>query len=447
MKEAPVLILIVTFNKKDYVADLLKSLADIDYGTYDIVVVDNASSDGTAEYIEEQFPSVQIIKNPENTGGSGGFNTGLSYAFTQEKYKYYWLLDNDVVVSRDALSELVRVLEEHGDIAVAGSQMCQLDNPAVTNEIGAYVDFYGGRLVLNRHLTRRCNNEKGLYYVDYVAAASMLVRADVAKVAGLWEDFFIHFDDVDWCLRIKQGGHKIVGVAESVIWHLSAAEKPVTWQHYYDARNMLYVLKAHSCPHNVSRFARRKCLQAVVMELRGLTHVAEIILDAADDFLAGKKGKKIFNFPASVDVETLKKTHPADKVFVCQSEWFDLRKFPFEGGYADSIKDVMLPHYLSDARWFWRAENPQKVTAFNKLQRGVLVLAGLMGYRKYKRAYVDIHAMPFDASFLALELVVMSNDQKWIIPRDKHSVWKSLSMTIKRSMKLYVRFMFTHQLQ
>ncbi len=437
-----VLIIIVTFNKRDYVVNLLESLRTIDYRNYDIVVVDNASSDGTVELLTRNYPDIKIIAKDINDGGSGGFNAGLNYAFAQSGYKYYWLLDNDVVVSKDALSALVRVLEEHGDIAVAGSQMCQLDNPAVTNEIGAYVDLCGGRLVLNRHLTRRCNNESGLYYVDYVAAASMLVRADVARTAGLWEDFFIHFDDVDWCLRIKQSGHKIVGVAESVIWHLSAAEKPVTWQHYYDTRNMLYVLKTHSCPRNVARFARRKCLQAVVKELRGLTHVAEIILDAVDDFLAGEKGKKIFHFPVAVDVETLKKTHPEDKVFVCQSEWFDLRKFPFEDRYAGSIKDVMLPHYLTDARWFWRTENPQKIIAFNILRRGLLVLAGLMGYRKYKRAYVNIHIMPFDASFLSRELVVMSNDQKWIIPRDKHSVWKSLSRIIKRSMKLYVRFLF-----
>jgi GT2 family glycosyltransferase len=82
----------------------------------------------------------------------------------------------------------------------------------------------------------------GIFDVDYVAAASLLIRAEVAKKAGLWEDFFIHFDDVDWCLRIKEMGHRVVCVADSVIWHLSAAQKPITWARYYDVRNMLFLL-------------------------------------------------------------------------------------------------------------------------------------------------------------------------------------------------------------
>jgi GT2 family glycosyltransferase len=246
VKEPSVLIIIVTFNKKEYVVNLLKSLREIEYKNHDDIVIDNASTDGTAEYLKEHFPSVTVIRNNENRGGSGGFNTGLSYAFEREKYKYYWLLDNDVVVSKDALGKLVKTLDENSDIAIAGSQMCQLDNPEVTNEIGAYVDFRKGHLVLNRHVTRKKNNSTGIFDVDYIAAASLLVRADVAKNAGLWEDFFIHFDDVDWCLRIKKMGYRVVGVAESVIWHLSAAEKPITWQQYYDVRNMLFLLDKHA---------------------------------------------------------------------------------------------------------------------------------------------------------------------------------------------------------
>jgi len=169
--EPAVLIIIVTYNKKEYISNLLDSLRDIDYKNHDIVVIDNASTDGTESHLKENFPEVTVIRNRENTGGSGGFNTGLSYAFEKEKYKYYWLLDNDVVVSKDSLRILVNTLDDNSDIAVAGSQMCQLDNPGVTNEIGAFVNFRRGGLVLNRHLTRRANNSTGIFDVDYIAAA------------------------------------------------------------------------------------------------------------------------------------------------------------------------------------------------------------------------------------------------------------------------------------
>lgn len=433
------LIIIVTFNKKEYVASLLKSIREMDYSNYDVVVVDNASTDRTAEYIKENFPHVGVIANAVNTGGSGGFSTGLAYAFGQEGYQYYWLLDNDVVVAQDSLKTLVNVLESDRHCAVAGSQMCQLDNPEVTNEIGAFVDFHRGGLILNRHLTRRRNNGKGMFYVDYVAAASMLVRAEVAKRAGLWEDFFLHFDDVDWCLRIKEMGYRVAGVADSVIWHLSAAEKPITWQQYYDVRNMLYLLDKHASKRSVARFGRRKCLQAIFTELRGLSPVAEIILDAIDDYVRGKKGGKEFHLPKNVDERDVRKTHPPKDVFVCQNEWFDLKKFPFEEGYQESIKEMMIAFYLIDAYKYWTNLKSPPLVKYNKLHRVLLLILGLIGYRKYSRAYVDIRTMPFLASMLSKELVVKINEINWIIKRDKLSVWRNLRVILLRSLKCFIK--------
>ncbi|MFA5719308.1 MAG: glycosyltransferase, partial [Desulfobulbaceae bacterium] len=120
-----VLVIIVTWNKKAYVVDLLQSLQRLSYPAerLDVVVVDNASSDGTAEVLNRDFPGVHVIENSENLGGTGGFNTGLRYAFAQPegKYDYLWLLDNDVQVHRNALTELVTLLESEQDAAVAGS--------------------------------------------------------------------------------------------------------------------------------------------------------------------------------------------------------------------------------------------------------------------------------------------------------------------------------------
>ncbi len=440
MEEPKILVIAVTFNKKEYVANLLKSLKEIDYKNFVVVVVDNASTDGTAEYLEGHFPDIIVIKNSENTGGSGGFNTGLEYAFEQEGYEYYWLLDNDVVVSKDAIKHLVTTLQKDKDIAIAGSQMCQLDNPEVTNEVGAYVDFHNGHLVLNRHLTRKRNNAAGIFDVDYVAAASMLVRADVAKKAGLWEDFFIHFDDVDWCLRIKKMGYKIVGVAESVIWHLSAAEKPITWQQYYDARNMLYLLRTHGTKKDVARFLRRKCLQAIHSEFKGLTPVAKLILDAIEDFLRGKKGKKVFNLPKNIDDKTLKATHPEKDGLIVQNEWFDLKRFPLEDEYMKSINAIMIPHYLTDAMCYWKRLKKIPILRLNKFEKLLFLFAGLMGYRKYKRAYVDIRCIPY-ITILSNELVVRINDNNWLIKRDRRNVWRNLFYVLTRSIRYYVRFL------
>ncbi len=313
-----ILIIIVTWNKKDYVLNLLGSLDSLSYPreALEVVVVDNASEDGTVEALKQQYPHVNLLCNEENLGGTGGFNTGLAWAFQQAegRYQYLWLLDNDVLVHRDALSELVDVLEQQADIAVAGSTMMQLDYPWRINEMGAYVDRGLGQLMLNRHLEEiqpwqgRPVNEllqttadlsKQLMHcqpymdVDYVAAASLLIRADVAKQAGLWRDYFIHFDDVEWCLRIRDMRHRVVVSAKSLIWHLSAAAKVPTWVLYYDNRNILDMLKMHGASpahlHNVKTYILKK---AVYYHLIGKSDLAQLHHDAVDDFNSNQLGKK-----------------------------------------------------------------------------------------------------------------------------------------------------------
>ena len=133
MRAAKILIIIVTWNKQDYVINLLNSLKHIQYPleNLDILVVDNASNDDTVKLIRQKFPTVKLICNSENLGGTGGFNTGLAWAFEQaeDTYEYLWLLDNDVVVHENALQELLNTLDQNPDAAIADSTMMQLDYP------------------------------------------------------------------------------------------------------------------------------------------------------------------------------------------------------------------------------------------------------------------------------------------------------------------------------
>lgn len=313
-----VLVIIVTWNKKRFVLDLLKSLDALDYpsDTIDVLVVDNASNDGTAEAIASKFADVHIVRNERNLGGSGGFNTGLSWAFQQsdKHYKYLWLLDNDVLVHHKALSELVAILERKEDVAVAGSTMMQMDFPWRINEMGGFVDRGSGALILNRHMEEvpgwrgRPLNEllagecdltghlmgcRPYMDTDYVAAASLLVRADVAKEAGLWKDLFIHFDDVEWCLRIGRMGWRVVASARSIIWHLSAVAKVPTWVLYYDNRNVLYLLEEHGAdPAAIRRIMRRILIKSVYYSIIGKPDLGRLHVESVQDFLAGRTGKK-----------------------------------------------------------------------------------------------------------------------------------------------------------
>lgn len=323
MKSARVLIIIVTWNKENYVMNLLQSIKTLIYDKQhiNILLVDNASTDATVATVSKEYPDVTILCNEENLGGTGGFNTGLQWAADQSdgKYDYLWLLDNDVLVNRYALTELVELLEKNRDAAIAGASMMQLDYPWRINEIGSYYSRQKGTLIFNFHCVtvdrwKGCPIEdlldapcdlsdfipdfKSYIDVDYVAAAALLVRADVAKKAGLWSDFFIHFDDVEWCLRIASMGYRVLVSCRALIWHVSAAAKIPTWVLYYDSRNALEVMKKYG-KHKTAldRAFNVELKRAFYYALIGRMELARILIDAVDDFSNGIGGKKDIQLP------------------------------------------------------------------------------------------------------------------------------------------------------
>jgi GT2 family glycosyltransferase len=327
-KQVRVLIIIVTWNKQQYVIDLLNSISLLNYprDAVDILVIDNASTDDTVELIKSQFEDINLICNQENVGGTGGFNTGLAWAFEQKEYDYLWLLDNDVRVHKDALANLVGILEEHSEVAVAGSTMMQLDAPHKINEMGAFLERGNGQLLFNRHhqeipslqgrkiddllkeeldLSQVISDCQSWMDVDYVAAASLLVRSDIAKQAGLWDDYFIHFDDVGWCQKIAQMGHRIVVSARSVIWHMSAVTKVPSWILYYDNRNILYLLETFGDQNSIEHSKKWTLKKSLYYTLIGKPDIAALHIDAINDYDNRIMGKK------EIILDPVYKTHDA----------------------------------------------------------------------------------------------------------------------------------------
>lgn len=323
MTFAKILIVIVTWNKEEYVLNLLESIGSLVYqkDCIDILLIDNASQDNTVQNVSEKFPDVAIIRNESNLGGTGGFNTGLKWASEQPqgKYDYLWLLDNDVVVNQRALIELVDLLENNSDAAIAGSSMMQLDYPWRVNEVGSYYSRATGSLVLNYHgfaieqwkgrpveelLTTELDladyipDFNSYIDVDYVAAASLLVRAEVAREAGLWDDFFIHFDDVEWCLRIARRGYRVLASCRSLIWHMSAAAKVPTWVLYYDSRNLLKVMSQYThAGENNHAAVNHELKRAVYYALIGRMELAQLFIMAVDDYSNDSLGKREIQLP------------------------------------------------------------------------------------------------------------------------------------------------------
>ncbi|MGE5446619.1 MAG: glycosyltransferase family 2 protein [Ignavibacteriales bacterium] len=287
---------IVNWNKKDYVLNLLNSLKTLDYQNHEIIVIDNASTDGSVEAIKQQFPRIQVIVNSENLGGSGGFNTGIKHALKKGGYKYIWLLDNDVEVEKDTLTELVETLEINKNVGIVGSAMYDLSNREGLIEIGNFMNLSRGIMWGNKRFALKEDIEKDFYFVDSVSGCSLCASTEAIANVGIWdENFFIYCDDVDWNIRFREKGYKIAAVSKSRIWHLPWEFKVGFNTVYYANRNMLYLMNKHLASLNKIFGLIYKELSIIWLSLfllkSGQNLYSIIALKSIIDFVDMKTGK------------------------------------------------------------------------------------------------------------------------------------------------------------
>ncbi|HEX9079918.1 MAG TPA: glycosyltransferase family 2 protein [Desulfuromonadaceae bacterium] len=242
-----VTIVIVNWNRKDCVLNLLESLRTMPHAGVRIIVVDNASTDGSAAAIRNHPLPVTLLENRENLGGTGGFNTGIRYALELPGQEFIWLLDNDVEVAPDTLDRLVGAMTRDPSIGVAGSCILSPEDRSVIVEAGGFVDRRRGTWTPNRRYQPHAplQGKNLVEPVHYVPACSALIRVSaVRRIDMLDERFFLHWDDIDFCARVREAGYRVVSVLDSPAYH--GAEKgysPITL--YYDFRNALLFQAKH----------------------------------------------------------------------------------------------------------------------------------------------------------------------------------------------------------
>ena len=240
--------LIVNWNKKKYVLALLHTLKkNMNDDSFDIFVVDNASTDGSVEAICNTFPDVNLIVNQTNMGGTGGFNSGLKQILQNTFYKYIWLLDNDAQVIPTTLNEMVKAMDKDASIGLAGSRIQDIENTDIIVETGANFRWDTiGVIPVHRNSV---NSPTEIIAVDYVAICSALVRVSAIKKVGLMDErMFLCWDDMDWGLKFKQSGYKVAAVTKSIAYHGSFTERERgdCVNYYYGVRNAFLTYAKHA---------------------------------------------------------------------------------------------------------------------------------------------------------------------------------------------------------
>lgn len=233
-------IIIVNYNTRQLTLDCLESVyASITSYNYEIIVVDNASHDGSVEAIREAYPEVRLIANNDNTGFAVANNQGMKVA----KGRYILLLNSDTVVHPDTLGIMIGFMDRHPGMGASGCKVilpdgsldkaCKRGFP--TPSASFYYAFGISRLFPDRPKFNQYQlghlSPDDEYPVDCLVGAFMLVRREaIEQVGGLDETFFMYGEDIDWCYRIKEAGWGIFYYPRTYIVHYkggSARRKPL----------------------------------------------------------------------------------------------------------------------------------------------------------------------------------------------------------------------------
>ena len=226
-------IIIVTFNSTEEIDGCLQSLDGYTapFPTT-ITVVDNASSDGTAEHVRQRWPSVQVI----NSGGNIGFAKANNIGIRATESDYVLLLNPDTVARPGAIQTLVRGLASHPEAAVAGARLLgptgfpELSWGAAITPWNETKQMLFSRLYLRkiRSVVRRMDRlSRQAREVDWVSGACMVIRrADLDAIGGLDERYFMYNEDVDLCMEMRKRGRTTLYVAGAEVLHYRGKSAP-----------------------------------------------------------------------------------------------------------------------------------------------------------------------------------------------------------------------------
>jgi GT2 family glycosyltransferase len=247
-QQAPLVVVIVlNWNGKRNTVECLNSLFDLEYTNYEIVVVDNASTDGSQEFMKRSFPQITIIQNLRNLGFGEGFNVGIRAAIAHGA-DYVLCLNNDVVVDKPFLKEIVRVGET--DIKIGG--LCPLEfsysQPDRIVCAGGSIGFVRGKLRGFGEL------DKGQYSktetTGLLSGPAMMLKLIPLKNIGLFDcDYFYGPEDQDIAFRMLKAGYKLVFVPKAKVWHKrrGATNGKITpLNDYFHVRNYLLFAKKNA---------------------------------------------------------------------------------------------------------------------------------------------------------------------------------------------------------
>jgi GT2 family glycosyltransferase len=238
-------IVIVNYNGLLFIKECLDSLNKIDYPEARIVVVDNASSDGSPEWIVQNHPQTQIIRLTDNFGFSRANNEGIRWCLANN-CEYVLLLNNDTLVEADFLQ---RIMEHADSNSLLVPRIYFYDNKKIINNNAGSFDFWRGITIPWFYGREDSKASQQVQIVSMASACALLIPRDVfSKIGFLDEKYFLYWEDTDFIVRSTNQGFVIKFIPQAVIYHKessSSGGRNSLLALYYNNRNRFYFMSKH----------------------------------------------------------------------------------------------------------------------------------------------------------------------------------------------------------
>jgi len=253
-------IILLNWNGKQDTLTCLESLTKLTYLNFEVIVVDNGSTDGSASGIRKDFPEFLLIETGENLGFAEGNNVGMRKAM-QRGAELFFLLNNDTIVAADILDRFVEMHASYPEAGIFGAKICLFDQKQKLDHLGGMWNKKTGTFeLIGKHREENKPQWQHPQELDYVCGAGMMVRRKVIETIGYLDPrFFLIWEESDFCFRSRRAGFKIFTCPQAKIWHKVSASfvggKPHS-TYYWWRNRLLWIERNCSALEKLSLYLR-----------------------------------------------------------------------------------------------------------------------------------------------------------------------------------------------
>ena len=275
MKNKPkVSIVVLNYNNPNDTIECINSLMRNSYENFDVILIDNGSTDNSVELLKPiKYKNLIFIQNEKNLGFAGGCNVGIQYAL-QNGADYVLPLNNDTIIKEDFLDSLVGQASKYPDAGAIGPKIYFYDEPDKIWFAGGYIDwkYDGAHTGYGKLDDNKYNTEQS---VEFITGCAMLIKREVIEKVGLLESsFFAYQEDVDFCVRVRKAGYKCIYIPYPEVWHKGGKTskkqgRMSPFHRYLGTRNKIVLMKKN--------FGKLKFIDVLLREVFVVTPILIIL--------------------------------------------------------------------------------------------------------------------------------------------------------------------------